>query len=160
MKKGFSGGVATLFISTGIILVIVMVGLITFGIATELEKGRQLAGLSVADMFDPDGLPAPGAGILRLESDNVLSCKGFFFGAANNGTRYVRESDGGRYYAAEVHHKFGIYTVYYDHLVKVQNSSLDIHTFRKLKHALYHCDGASTQSGLHIALGSPEDPRV
>ena len=155
MKKGFAGGVATLFISTGIILVIVMVGLITFGIAAELEKGRQLADWSVADMFDPDSLPAPGAGILRLGPDNVLSCRGFFFGAANNGTRYVRESDGGRYYAAEVHHKFGIYTVYYDHLVKVQNSSLDIHTFRKLKHALYHCDGAFTQSGLRIALGLP-----
>ena len=160
MNKGILGGATTLFISTGIILVIVMVGLITVGIAAELEKGRQLAGLSGADEFDPDSLPAPGAGILKLGPDYALNCMGFFFGAANNGTRYVRESGGGRYYAAEVHHKFGIYTVYYDHLVKVQNSSLDIHTFRKLKHALYHCDGASTQSGLHIALGSPEDHRV
>ncbi len=155
MKKGFSGGVATLFISTGIILVIVMVGLVTFGVAAELENGRQLAGFSSTDEFDPNNLAAPGAGILRLEPDNVLSCRGFFFGAANNGTRYVRESDGGRYYAAEVHHKFGIYTVYYDHMVKVQDSSLDIHTFRKLKHALYHCDGAFTQSGLRIAFALP-----
>jgi hypothetical protein len=160
MNKGYFGGAATFFISAGIILVIVMVGLITFGIAAELEKSRQMAGLSVADGFDPDSLPAPGAGILKLEPDNVLSCEGFSFGAANNGTRYVRESGGGRYYAAEVRSRFGIYTVYYDHLVRVQDSSLDIHTFRKLKHALYHCDGAFTQSGLRIALGSPEAPQT
>ena len=160
MNKGLLGGGATLLISTGIILVIVMVGLITFGIAAELEKGRKLTGLSGAEEFAPDSLPAPGAGILKRGPDYALNCEGLFFGAANNGTRYVRESGGGRYYAAEVHHEFGIYTVYYDHLVKVENSSLDIHTFRKLKHALYHCDGAPTQSGLRIALASPEVPRV
>jgi hypothetical protein len=160
MKKGLAGDVATLFISTGIILVIVWIGLITFSVSAKLEKGGPWAGLSVLGYFNPNSLPAPGSGIFKLGSNNVLSCKGFFFGAANNGTRYVRESGGGRYYAAEVHNRFGIYTVYYDHLVKVQNSSLDIHTFRKLKHALYHCDGAFTQSGLRIALSSPEDSRV
>lgn len=160
MNKGILGGATTVLISTGIILVIVMVGLITFGIATELENGRQLAGLSGTDEFDPDSLPAPAAGILTLDPEYALNCKGLFFGEANNGTRYVRESGGGRYYAAEVHHEFGIYTVHYDHLVKVQKSSLDIHTFRRLKHALYHCDGTSTQSGLRIAQGSPEDSRT
>jgi len=160
MDKGFYGGATTLFISTGIILVIVMVGLVTFGIAAELEKGRQLAGLSDANEFDPNSLPAPAAGTLKLEPGYALNCEGLSFGEANNGTHYVRESGGGRYYAAEVHHKFGIYTVYYDHLIKIQNSSLDIHTFRRLKHALYHCDGEFTQSGLHIALGSPEDSRT
>ena len=160
MKKGLFGGVTTLLISTGIMLVIVLVGLVTFGIAAELEKGRQLAGLSVADEFDPNRLAAPGAGILKQGPGRALDCEGVIFRAANNGTRYVRESGGGRYYAAEVHNMFGIYTLYYGHLVKVENSSLDIHTFRRLKHALYHCDGTSTQSGLHIALGSPEDSRT
>ena len=160
MNKGLYGSIATLFISTGIILVIIMVGLVTFGIATELQKGRLLSGLSVEDEFDPNNMPAPGAGILRQEPGNALVCEGLIFRVANNGIRYVRESGGGRYYAAEIHNRFGIYTLYYDHLVKIENSSLDIHTFRKLKHALYHCDGAFIQSGLHMALSSPEEPRV
>jgi hypothetical protein len=76
---------------------------------------------------------------------------------AKNGTSFVRESGGGRYYAAEVDKIFGIYTIDYGHLVKVENSSLDTHTYRKLKHALYHCDGVHTRSGLHIALNFTEN---
>jgi hypothetical protein len=160
MQKGLLGGATTVFISTGIIFLIVLIGVITFSVAAELEKGRQLAGLSVVDEIDPNRLPAPGAGIFRQEPGKVLVCDGIIFGVADSGIRYVRESGGGRYYAAEVHNMFGIYTVYYDHLVKVENSSLDIHTFRKLKHALYHCDTAFTPSGLHLVTGSSEDTQV
>jgi len=163
MRKGFFGGATTVLISTGIILVIVLVGLITFGVAVELEKGRQMAGLSDPGEFDPNSLPAPASGILKYELGRSqgfgrpLDCEGVIFSAAKNGTRFVRESGGGRYYAAEVDNMFGIYTIGYGHLVKVENSSLDTHTYRKLKHALYHCDGVYTQSGLHVALNSAEN---
>ena len=163
MNKGFFGGVTTVFISTGIILVIILVGLITFGVASELEKGRQMAGLSDPGEFDPNSLPAPASGILKYELGRSqgfgrsLDCEGVIFSVAKNGTRFVRESGGGRYYGAEVHNMFGIYTIGYGHLVKVENSSLDTHTYRKLKHALYHCNGVYTQSGLHIALNAPEN---
>ena len=154
MNKGLFGGVTTLFISTGIIFVIIMIGIITFGISAELEKGKQLAGLSDINDFDPNSLPAPGAGSPGQQYGQSLTCDGIIFRAANNGTRYVRESGGGRYYAAEVDSLFGIYTLRFGALVKAENSSLDTHTYRKLKHALYHCDGAFTQSGLHIELNS------
>ena len=159
MQKGLLGGATTLFISAGIIFLIILIGIITFSVAAELEKARQLAGLSVADEFDPNRLPAPGAGIFRQGPGTAPFCEGVIFGVADSGIRYVRESGGGRYYAAEVHNMFGIYTVYYDHLVKVENSSLDVHTFRKLKHALYHCDMTFTPSGLHLVSGSSEDTR-
>jgi hypothetical protein len=169
MRKGFFGGATTVLISTGIILVIVLVGLITFGISVELEKGRQMAGLSNPGEFDPNSLPAPAAGILKYElgrsqgfgrsqeSGRPLDCEGVLFSVAKNGTRFVRESGGGRYYGAEVDNMFGIYTIGYGHLVRVENSSLDTHTYRKLKHALYHCDGVYTRSGLRIALNSAEN---
>jgi|GEM_PF-2426523 len=163
MLKGFFGGVTTVLISTGIILVIVMVGLVSFGVAVELEKGRQMAGLSGPGEFDPNSLPAPASGGLKDESGrsqgfgHPLDCEGVIFSVANNGTRFVRESGGGRYYGAEVGNMFGIYTLDYGYLVKVENSSLDTHTYRKLKHALYHCDGVYTRSGLHIALNAPEN---
>ena len=138
----------------------VLIGLITFGISAELEKSRQMAGLSVSGGFDPDSLPAPAAGILKQGSGNAFGCEGILFSAADNGTRFVRESGGGLYYAAKVNGSFEIYTLSYGHLVKVEKSSLDTHTYRKLKHALYHCDGSMTRSGVHIAKKSPEEPRV
>ena len=160
MNDGTRSGAATVFISTGIILVIVMVGLITFGISGELEKSRQMAGLSVPGDFDPDSLPAPAAGILEQGSGGAFGCDGILFSAAINGTRYVRESGGGVYYAAEVDSRFEIYTLSYGHLVKIEDSSLDTPTYRKLKYALYHCDGSITPSGLRIAQKSLEDPQV
>jgi hypothetical protein len=163
MHKGYFGGARVVLISTGIILGIVLVGFITFGVSVELEKIRWIAGLSDPGEFDPNSLPAPASGILKYELGRSqglgrpLDCDGVIFSVAKNGTRFVRESGGGRYYAAEVDKIFGIYTIDYGHLVKVENSSLDTHTYRKLKHALYHCDGVHTRSGLHIALNFTEN---
>ncbi len=160
MNDGTRTGATTVFISTGIVLVIILMGLITFGISTELEKSRQMAGLSVSDDFDPNSLPVPAAGILKRGGSNAFGCEGILFSAADNGTPYVRESGGGLYYAAKLNGSFQIYTLSYGHLVKIENSSLDTHTYRKLKHALYHCDGSITQSGVYIAKGSADDPQV
>ena len=160
MKKGFFGNGATLCISTAVIAIIVLIGLITFGIATKLEKAKQMAGLSGPYVLNPNSLPAPGAGILKQESVNSLGCEGVIFRAADNGVHYVRESGGGRYYAAEVNNRFGIYILNYGYLLKIKNSSMDTHIFQKLKHALYHCDGLYTQSGLRIVVSSPENTQA
>ena len=157
MKKGLFGNGATIVISTTIIAVIVLIGLITFDIATKREKGGQMAGLSGVYAINPNSLPAPGAGILKQEPGTSHDCEGVIFRAADNGTHYVREAGGGRYYAAEVNNRFGIYILNYGYLLKIEHSSLDIHTFQKLKHALYHCDGSYTQSGLRMAVSSPEN---
>jgi len=160
MKKGIFGNGTTLFISTAVIAVIALIGVITFGVASELEKSRQMAGLSGPYAFSPDSLPAPGAGILKQELGRTLDCKGVIFRAADNGIRYVRESGGGRYYAAEVNKTFGIYILNYGYLLKVENPGLDVHTYRKLKHALYDCDGLYTQSGLRIVVNSSENTQA
>ncbi|MCK5479805.1 MAG: hypothetical protein KAJ06_01615 [Gammaproteobacteria bacterium] len=157
MKKGLFGSGTTLFISTAVITVIILIGLITFGIATELKKGRQMAGLSGPDDFNPNSLPTPGAGILKQEAGRPLDCEGVIFRASDNGIRYVRESGAGYYYAAEVNNIFGIYILNYGYLLKVENPGLDIPTYKKLKHALYHCDGLYTQSGLRIVVSSSEN---
>ena len=159
MSRGTNEG-ATVLITSAVVIVMVLIGLITFGVADELKKARQMSGLTAADEFDPNSLPAPAAGILKQERGNSLGCDGVIFSAADNGTRYVRESGGGIYYAAEVNSVFDIYTLSYGHLVNVEHSSLDTHTYRKLKNALYHCDGSMTESGVHIAENSPEDPQV
>lgn len=166
MHKGLFDWFTTMFISTAIIFVIVLVGFITFGVAVELEKGRRLSGLPGMGNFYPDSLPAPGAGIPEYGSGRSqgsgrpLDCEGVIFRVAENGIRFVRVSGGGRYYAAEVNNMFSIYTMDYGYLVEVENSSLDTHAYRKLKYALYHCDGAFTRSGLHIALNSIENKPV
>ena len=159
MQKGTTEG-ATVLITTGVVVVMVLIGLITFGIAEELKNARQMSGLSVSDDLDPNSLPGPAAGILKRGIGNSLGCEGILFSAADNGTRIVRESGGGLYYAAEVNSMFEIYTLSYGHLIKIEHSSLDVHTYRKLKNALYHCDGSMTESGVHIAQNSPEDPQV
>ncbi len=157
MKKGLFRNGTTIFISTAVIAVIALIGMITYGIATELEKGRQMAGLSDSYAFNPDSLPAPGAGILKQEAGRSLDCDGVIFRASDNGIRYVRESGAGRYYAAEVNNKFGIYILNYGYLLKVENPGLDIPTYRKLKNALYNCDGLYTQSGLRIVVSSSKN---
>ena len=138
----------------------VLIGLITFGISAELQKSRQMAGLSETGDFDPDNLPAPAAGILQQGSGNAFGCEGILFSAVDKGTRFVRESGGGLYYAAKVKGSIEIYTLSYGHLVKIERSGLDTHTYRKLQHALYNCDGSMERSGVQIARKSPEEPEV
>jgi len=169
MHKAISSQSTTIFISTGIILVIILVVLTAIGISVELEKARRMAGLSDPDEFDPNSLPAPASGTLKYEvgrspgfgrsreAGRPLDCEGVLFRVAENGTRYVRESGGGRYYAVEVNNMFSIYNLDYGYLVQAEDPGLDTNTYRKLKHALYNCDGVYTESGLHFALNLPEN---
>ena len=169
MHKALSNQSTTIFISTAAVIVVILVVMTVFGISIELEKARRMAGLSDADEFDPNSLPAPASGILQYElgrsqgirrsqeSGRPLDCEGVIFRVAENGTRFVRESGGGRYYAVEVNNMFSIYTLDYGYLVQADDPGLDTHTYRKLKHALYNCDGVYTESGLHMALNFPEN---
>jgi len=175
MHKALSSQSTTVFVSTVVVLVLILAGLSTVGIAIELEKARRMAGLSGSDEFDPNTLPAPASGGMKYESGRSqavghsrgfgylqesgrpLDCEGVVFMVAEDGTRFVRESGGGRYYAVEVNNAFSIYTLDYGYLVQAENSSLDTYTYRKLKHALYHCDGVYTESGLQLVLNIPEN---
>ena len=169
MHKAISNQSTTIFLSTAAVLILVLVVMTVFSVGMELEKARRLAGLSDADEFDPNSLPAPASGTLQYElgrsqgvgplqeSERPLDCEGVLFRVAENGTRYVRESGGGRYYAVEVNNMFSIFTLDYGYLVQADDPSLDTHTYRKLKHALYNCDGVFTESGLHMALNLPEN---
>jgi hypothetical protein len=168
MHKALSSQSTTIFISAAAVLVIILVGLTAFGISVELEKARRLAGLSGAGDFDPNSLPAPSSGIPgyesgrsqgfghSLESGRPVDCEGVIYRVAENGTRFVRESGGGRYYGADVDNMFEIYTLDYGYLVQAETPGLDAHTFRKLKHALYNCDRVYTESGLQMALNLSE----
>jgi hypothetical protein len=169
MHKALSNQSTTIFISTAAVIVVILVVMTVFGISVELQKARRMAGLSDPGEFDPSSLPAPASGTLQYElgrsqgvgrsqeSGRPLDCEGVIFRVAENGTRFVRESGGGRYYAVEVNNMFSIYTLDYGYLVQADDPGLDTHTYRKLKHALYNCDGVYTESGLHMALNFPEN---
>ena len=191
MQNGYlSEAATTIFFSTAVVLLLIVLGFITFGIAVELENARHPGDASARAELDPNTLPPPASGkpapavggpqydLGRLASPvrsqgsgrsqesghpevagSPGDCDGIIYRVAENGVRYVREAGGGRYYGAEVDHTFGIYTLEYGYLVKIEDSSLDTETYRKLKYALYNCNGVFTQSGIHIALnvstGSP-----
>lgn len=160
MKKTAFGNGSVIIISTLVILGIILVGLTTFNITAKFEQDRLLADLSGPYVLNPDNLPAPGAGLLRREPENSLGCEGFVFRSADSGIHYVRESGGGRYFAAEVNNRFGIYILNYGYLLRIQNSSLDTATYRKLKYALYHCGGTFTRTGVRIVVSSPENTQA
>jgi len=124
------------------------------------EESPTMLARAERPVFDPNALPAPGAGYPAQQDNNPLSCDGIIYQRSEKGIRYVREAGGGIYYAAMIDHKLGVYRISYGHMEKVDKTVLDITSRRKLSYALDNCEGPFLPSGTHFARGTTAKPRA
>jgi len=103
------------------------------------------------DELDPNDLPPTSAGILAQKRKVSYSCEGVISGVSTDGAKYVRESGGGKIYAASVNGEIAFYELdRYDYMVKVDTSRLDPKMIGQLKYSLSNCKGFFLPSGVRF----------
>ena len=145
----FLGALTMLSLSSAVIV----------AIGEELDGGdKEETQVASTGQVNPNTLPAPSAG--NLTNEGEVTCKGFIYQASQNGIRYVRESGGSIYYAAEVEKNFGVYKLAFGHLERVNTSEVDAISIKKLKYALNNCSGPFVPSGTYVTMRAAPDYRV
>lgn len=138
----------------GVLSVLTLSSAVIVAIGDELgDEEKEETRSARADEFNPDRLPAPSAG--NLADVGEMGCKGFIYQASQNGIRYVRESGGSTYYAAEIGNDFGVYKLAFGHLERVSTSEVDAISIKRLKYALHNCNGPFVPSGTYVTRSSP-----
>ena len=109
-----------------------------------------------------DELPPPSAGITAgNRADRAASparvlmarrvCNEVVFRVSQDNVKYVRESGGGRLFAATINDNFGLYQLdSYGYMIEVDNYRIHADTAKKLRYALQNCNEEYYPAGTYF----------